>query len=183
MTLSPFLDTSSLLSHPLALVGFMGCGKSTVGKALAQALNIPFVDLDEEIALMAKAPIPQIFATVGEVGFRDYEYNAVRLLPPKCVVATGGGAFAWPKTHTLLQENTATVWLKVPLPLLWERLRAERTHRPLLQSPTWQQDTETLYAKRQPWYEKAQVIIPADGDDVSTLVQKILACPALSPQP
>ena len=170
-------------SRPLSLVGFMGCGKSTVGRALAQALNIPFVDLDDEIAQMAKAPIPQIFATWGEVGFRDYEYNAVRLLPPKCVVATGGGAFAWPKTHNRLQEQTTTVWLKVSPPLLWARLSKERTHRPLLQSPTWEQDAERLYAQRQPWYEKSQVIIPADGDDVSTLVQKILTCPALSPQP
>jgi shikimate kinase len=161
----------------------MGCGKSTVGKVLAQALNVPFVDLDEEITQMAKATIPEIFATLGEVGFRDYEYNALRLLPPKCVVATGGGAFAWPKTHNRLQEETITVWLKVPTPVLWARLGKERAHRPLLQSPTWQQDAETLYAQRQSWYEKAQVTIPADGDDVFTLVQKILTCPALSPQP
>ncbi len=175
----PFLT----LSRPLSLVGFMGCGKSTVGKALAQALNVPFVDLDEEVTQMAKATIPEIFATLGEVGFRDYENNAVRLLPPRCVVATGGGAFAWPKTHNRLQEDTTTVWLNVPPPVLWARLGKERAHRPLLQSPTWQQDAEALYAQRQPWYEKAQVTIPADGDDVFTLVQKILTCPALSPQP
>lgn len=174
---------SLTLFRPLSLVGFMGCGKSTVGKVLAQALNVPFVDLDDDIAQMAKAPIPQIFSTLGEVGFRDYEYNALRLLPPKCVVATGGGAFAWPKTHNRLQEETTTVWLKVPPPVLWVRLAKERAHRPLLQSPTWQQDAETLYAQRQLWYEKAQVTIPADGDDVFTLVQKILTCPALSPQP
>lgn len=175
--------TSLPLSRPLSLVGFMGCGKSTVGKALAQALHVPFVDLDDDIALLAKAPIPQIFARWGEVGFRDYEYNAVRLLPQNGVVATGGGAFAWPKTFDLLQAKTTTVWLKVPPALLWERLAAEHTHRPMLQSPAWQQDAQTLYAQRQPWYEKAQIIIDAKGDDVSTLVQKILICPALSPQP
>ena len=82
------------LTRPLALVGFMGCGKSTVGKALAQALHAPFVDLDDEIALMAKAPIPQIFATLGEVGFRDYEYNAVRLLPTVQVVPAAPGRHA-----------------------------------------------------------------------------------------
>ena len=176
-------DTSTPLARPLALVGFMGCGKSTVGKALAQALNVPFVDLDEEITLMAKATIPEIFSRWGQVGFRDYEENAVRLLPPKCVVATGGGAFAWPKTHHRLQEETTTVWLNVPLSVLWDRLGQDSTPRPLLQSPRWREDAQILYAQRQPWYEKAHVTIQADGDDVANVVQKILTCPALSPQP
>ena len=171
------------LSRPISLVGFMGCGKSTLGRALAARLDCPFVDMDDEIARMARRSIPEIFSTLGEAAFRDYETNAAQMLPTPSVVATGGGAFAWPKTHTTLQNQTITVWLRLSWPLLIKRLARERDHRPLLQSKNWKQQAETLYEKRLPWYEKAHVIIDTDHKKIPTLVREILQCPALAPKP
>ena len=171
------------VSRPVSLVGFMGCGKSTVGRALGEALGCPFVDFDDEIVRMAGRSIPEIFTLFGEAAFRDYEQNAARMLPRNSVVATGGGAFAGPKTHPTLQDQTTSVWLRLSWPLLVERLAMERDHRPLLQPPNWQEQAESLYRKRLSWYEKAHVIIDADHKDVPTLVREILSCPALSPKP
>lgn len=122
-----------LTGKTIALVGLMGVGKSTIGRRLALALDMPFRDADNEIEAAAGQSISDIFAELGEPAFRDGERRVIaRLLEePPHVLATGGGAFAQPLTRELLRARALTVWLKADLPVLAKRV-ARRDHRPLL---------------------------------------------------
>src|SRR6202521_3914008 len=113
------------------LIGFMGAGKTTVGKALAQRLGWSFCDLDEMIEAREQKPIAAIFAAAGEEGFREIESAVLRELlatsaPGDCVVALGGGTFVLPRNRIALQQAGAfTVWLEAPLDELKRRCTAD----------------------------------------------------------
>lgn len=116
------------------LTGFMGAGKSTVGKALARLTGRPFVDLDERIEARQGQAIAAIFDSVGEPGFREVESEVLRELPdrPELVVALGGGAQSQPENRTWLAEHGVTVWLDLPWDTLVQRVRQqEAVRRPL----------------------------------------------------
>ena len=120
-------------ARTITLVGLMGSGKSSVGKRLAQALDLPFRDADEEVEVAAGRSIPEIFAQLGEPAFRDGERRVIaRLLEgPPLVLATGGGAFMNAETRALIKARSTSVWLKVDLPVLARRV-ARKDNRPLL---------------------------------------------------
>ena len=134
------------------LTGFMGAGKSTVGRLLAAQLGIGFADLDAEIVAEAGAPIPALFANVGEAGFRAAETRvAGRVLtrPGSEVVATGGGFPTFEANRALVRgANALVVHLDAPFETLWARL-AGRDGRPLAKR---REDTAALYARRAPDY-------------------------------
>jgi shikimate kinase len=137
MDATPRLMHIKLKGTPgIYLVGFMGSGKSTVGRLLAQRLGWDFVDLDAEIESRYGAPIPEIFEREGEPAFRDLEHQAldeqVRLVRrgrPR-VVALGGGAFAGDRNRDALATAGVSIWLECPVEVLWERISHEQ-HRPL----------------------------------------------------
>ncbi|MFM8377514.1 MAG: shikimate kinase, partial [Phenylobacterium sp.] len=122
-----------LRARTITLVGLMGSGKSSVGKRLAQALDLPFRDADEEVEVAAGRSIPEIFAQLGEPAFRDGERRVIaRLLEgPPLVLATGGGAFMNPETRALIKARSTSVWLRADLPVLARRV-ARKDNRPLL---------------------------------------------------
>lgn len=122
-----------LTGKTIALVGLMGVGKSTIGRRLALALEMPFRDADNEIETAAGQSIADIFAGLGEPAFRDGERRVIaRLLDePPHILATGGGAFAQPLTRELLRAKALTVWLKADLEVLARRV-GRRDHRPLI---------------------------------------------------
>jgi len=124
-----------ILTRPLALVGLMGVGKTTVGRRLAEALNVPFKDADEEIEKAAGQSVSDIFAAYGEAGFRDGEQKVIsRLLDNgPHVLATGGGAFVQDGTRDLIRQKAITVWLRTDLRVIARRV-AHRNHRPLLRN-------------------------------------------------
>ena len=97
----------------VVLVGLMGAGKSTVGRRLAQRLNLRFVDADDEIEAAAGMSIPEIFDRYGEAHFRDGERRVIgRLLrEPRQVIATGGGAFMNDETRALISAEATSIWL------------------------------------------------------------------------
>ncbi len=122
-----------LRARTIALVGLMGVGKSSVGRRLANALDLPFRDADVEVEQAAGRSIPEIFAEIGEAGFREGERRVIaRLLEePPHVLATGGGAFMNPQTRALLKAKAITVWLKADLEVLARRI-SRKDNRPLL---------------------------------------------------
>ena len=148
----------------ITLTGFMGSGKTTVGKVLADFLGCPFYDLDELIVKKAGKSIPSIFAEDGEAAFRQLEARLLRQTVEKysentVVLALGGGAVMDPASAALLQEKTVCIYLRATLETLRERLSGETDGRPLADEAL----AERL-AAREPIYEKtAHVIIDTDG--------------------
>ena len=148
----------------ITLTGFMGSGKTTVGRILADALGCPFLDLDDLIVKKAGKSIPDIFAQDGEPAFRQLEARLLRQTVEKygestAVLSLGGGAILAPASATLLHEKTVCIYLRATLDTLLERLAGESAGRPLADASL----AERL-AAREPLYEKtAHVIIDTDG--------------------
>ena len=148
----------------ISLCGFMGSGKTTVGRILADALGCPFLDLDELIVNKAGKSIPDIFAEDGEAAFRQLEARLLKQTVEKygegtAVLSLGGGAVLTPASAALLQEKTVCIYLRATLDTLTDRLAGETAGRPLADSAL----AERL-AAREPLYEKtAHVTIDTDG--------------------
>jgi shikimate kinase len=160
-TPSPSLAVDpALRARTLVLVGMMGAGKSSVGKRLAQALDLPFKDADEEIERAAGLTIPDIFALRGEAEFREGERRVIaRLLDmPPHVLATGGGAFMTPQTRALIKSKTISVWLKADLEVLARRVSRKDT-RPLLAGKDPLDVLQAQADARYPAYAEADIIV------------------------
>jgi shikimate kinase len=161
------------------LAGFMGCGKSTIGRLLAQELGWQFVDLDEEIEAAERKPIAEIFEHQGEQTFRAIETAMlkarVRMIERgiPMVLALGGGAFVQPGNFELIGNNGVTIFLDCPMERALIRVRGLE-HRPLAR------DAELftkLYHARLPIYAKADYRIPIEGDDPQVPLKAILSLP------
>jgi shikimate kinase len=153
----------------------MGCGKSAIGRRLAQRLNLPFVDADEEIERAAGKSIEDIFADHGEPYFREGERKVVaRLLKsgPQ-VLATGGGAFMNEETRTAVAEHGLSVWLKAELPLLVRRV-GRRGNRPLLKSGDPESVLRSLMETRYPIYAEADITIESRDVPHEVIVAEIV---------
>jgi len=148
------------LMRTVVMVGMMGCGKTAIGRALAQRLDVPFLDSDAEIEVAANAAITEIFARDGEAFFRKREAEVIgRLLKgPAGILSTGGGAFLQATNRRAIERLGVSVWLDAPLNLLWERVRHKDT-RPLLQTDDPKATLTTLFNERNPIYAKAGVHI------------------------
>jgi shikimate kinase len=163
----------------LYLVGFMGSGKSAVGRLLADELGWSFADIDQDIEQAQGVSIAQIFDTRGEEEFRTIEQEALRkrVRDVECgkpmVVALGGGAFLDPANRRLLEERGVTVWLDCPFPRICARMEGQ-AHRPLARDP---EKFQQLYHDRQDVYRKAEHRIEADTDDPAAIVAEILKLP------
>lgn len=151
---------SALGSRSLVLVGMMGAGKTSVGRRLALALDLPFVDADTEIERVADMSIPEIFERYGEPFFRDRESKVVeRLLGqgPQ-VLATGGGAWINAETRERIGRQGVSVWLKAEPEVLLRRVR-KRGGRPLLASADPEATLRRLVDERYPIYALADLTI------------------------
>ena len=150
----------------IVLIGMPGCGKSTIGKLLAEQLGKTFVDADQEIVTLAVSSIPEIFATSGESGFRQYETTVLEQLGKQSglVIATGGGCVTKPVNLPLLHQNGRIIWLQRALSVL------PTEGRPLSQA----NKLEEMYAIRKPLYESfADFVVNNDGETQHT-VQEIM---------
>jgi shikimate kinase len=161
------------------LVGFMGSGKSTVGRALAQELGWTFADLDEDIEKREGMSISQIFDTRGEAEFRNAETAALRERVRAveggrpCVIALGGGAFLREENFLMVSNNGVSVWLDCSFSTVERRL-AGYGHRPLARDP---EKLRELFAVRRTGYERADYCVAVENDDAATTAAKILALP------
>jgi shikimate kinase len=144
----------------VVLVGMMGAGKSTIGRRLAGRLGLSFVDADAEIETAADMSIAEIFATHGELYFRDGEARVIaRLLDSgPSVLATGGGAFMREDTRNRIRDKAISIWLKADPDVILRRVR-RRVDRPLLQTPDPAATIGRLIEERHPAYQRADLTI------------------------
>ncbi len=152
------------LDRPLALVGLMGSGKSTVGRWTAKKLGLNFTDSDQKIVRNAGISITEIFELAGEAKFREMEFQAITqlVLSKPQVIATGGGAFCFPQTARLLLTKTLVVWLKAPPETLLARIGSTKS-RPLLNNDNPFATLAKINEERAKHYQKAQIKIDTDG--------------------
>ncbi len=145
------------------LCGFMGCGKSSIGRRLAKLAGRRFVDMDDYIEKQAGKAIKEIFAQEGEEAFRQMEEEAARVLSRErgLVIASGGGTVLREKSRDALAETGIILLLDVPFAALRERLKND-TARPLLQRPDRDEAMRALFSERMPRYRAAaHMVIPA----------------------
>ena len=165
----------ALRERTIALVGLMGVGKSTIGRRLAQALELPFRDADQEIEKAAGCSISEIFAARGEEEFRAGERRVIaRLLQEgPHVLATGGGAFMSTATRALIKQKAVSVWLKADLEVLVRRVSRKDT-RPLLVGRDPRQVLQRLMDERYPVYAEADIVVETDDRPAAAAVDTIL---------
>jgi shikimate kinase len=155
----------------IVLVGFMGAGKTTVGRLLAAKLGLPFADSDQVLEQRAGRPIPRIFAEDGEPAFRDLEHAVIAglLAGPDTVLALGGGAASHPVTRSLLGP-VPVVYLRVGFAEAMSRVGGDKG-RPMLARP----DVQSLHAEREQLYASlATVAIDTDGRAPDEIVLDVL---------
>jgi shikimate kinase len=163
------------------LVGFMGAGKTTVGKELAKKLKFKFVDLDEQIKSSTKKSITSIFENEGEIAFRVYEQKALLQLEnlDKVVVATGGGCATYENNMSWMNEHGTTIYLYTHPGIIFHRLAQNKTGRPLIESKNdieLMQYINDLMEIRHTFYNQAQhkenAIQPV-SEIVSSIISKL----------
>jgi shikimate kinase len=172
---STTLPFETVTGQTVMLVGMMGVGKTTVGRRLAQRLNLPFVDADHEIVEAAGLTIPEIFERYGEAHFRDGERRVIaRLLDgsPK-VIATGGGAFINDETRKLMLDRAKIVWLDADIDTIVDRV-SRKNDRPLLQNGDPRQILTDLAAIRNPIYATAHFRVKSETSPHDATVESIL---------
>lgn len=159
----------------IVLVGIMGCGKSTVGRRLAQRLHLDFVDADTEIERAANMTVAEIFAEHGEPYFRSGEERVIaRLLKsgPQ-VLATGGGAFMSEATRKAIASLGLSLWLQADLETVMSRVR-RKSNRPLLQTADPEGTMRALMDKRHPIYALADMTVQSRDVPHDTVVEDML---------
>ena len=151
---SPSEPAASLGTTSIVLIGFMGAGKSAVGRELARRAGLPRRDTDEMIRRRFGLTIPQIFEQHGETAFRDAETEVLRNLPERAIVVTGGGIVLRDENIRLLRALGRIVWLDADEETLWERASRRQT-RPLLQTANPRERFSELFRERQSLYAAA----------------------------
>jgi shikimate kinase len=166
------------LDRTVALIGLMGAGKTTIGRRLAAALGVKFIDADAEIAAAAGGQsVDDLFTSHGEAAFRRGERAVIaRLLTgAPHVLATGGEcAFIDPTTRELMRDKAITIWLKAPLDVLVRRV-SKRDHRPLMKEEEVEPAMRDLLAQREPIYSQADLVIESSNGPHNSAVAEIIA--------
>ena len=165
----------------IALLGYMGSGKSTLGKPLAQSLGYKFLDLDHFIEQQQGQSITDLFNSQGEIQFRSMERTAVETIcrtHHNTVLALGGGTPCYGDTMSFLVQhpNVLTVYLKVSVHLLYTRLIVDQSKRPLIAHISQSQLSEFIAKhvfERSRFYNLAQLIVTTDNKSIETLIYEI----------
>lgn len=159
------------------LVGMMGAGKTTIGRALALKLGRPFVDTDRILVERTGVPIATIFEIEGEAGFRRRESSVLAEIAcePGRVVATGGGIVLDPANREAMRAAGTVVYLRARIESLWERVRHDSA-RPLLATPQPREKLAELLLQRDPLYhEAAHLVVDTGPQSAASLVNRIAA--------
>jgi shikimate kinase len=172
----------------VALVGFMGAGKSTLGRRLACVLQRPFIDTDAEIAAATGMRIVQLFEREGETAFRRREEAVLRiaLAGQPAVIALGGGTQTDPISRALVTEHAVRVYLFQDLQTLHARLTASRTIRPVLGRAPRFESIKTLFGQREPLYREAEIVVErpvSDRDAIAAIITALEGLKKAAEQP
>ena len=164
-----------LAGRNLILVGLMGAGKTAIGKLVANALSIPYIDTDQEIEEAARMTVAELFAQYGEPEFRALETRVIEriLTEGPAIVSTGGGAFVNPQNRSLIASSGLSMWLKADLETLWERVKRRQT-RPLLKTANPKQTLKDLMDSRYPIYAEADLTVLSRNARKETVMQDVL---------
>ena len=165
------------LSKPLVLVGLMGAGKSTLGKAVAQSLGVEFIDSDNIIEKNQQQSIAEIFATHGEEYFRNKERetiaNIIKTADKSIVLGTGGGAFVNEKTRELILSETLSIFIDANVDVLLERIGDSST-RPLFDGKDPRTVLQSLMNERYPVYAQSNICVPSGEETAQETIHKII---------
>lgn len=157
------------------LLGMMGAGKSSVGKALAALADREFVDTDNLLQQRFGRPVSQIFKVYGEEAFRAHETSVLKTLAPAPIVlATGGGIVIREANWDEMRRLGLTVYLHVSEELLLDRLATSKKKRPLLEVDDWQGRVEQLLEKRRGLYEQADLTVDVGQNDIEATAEELL---------
>ena len=164
-----------LAKRSIVLVGLMGAGKTAIGRKVAAALSLRFVDSDHEIENVSRMTVPELFERYGEAEFRALERRVIgRLVKdgPQ-VVATGGGAFMNDQTRRLIGRHGLSVWLKADLDILMDRV-AKRQNRPLLKTADPRATMARLMDERYPVYALADVTVKTRDEKREIIADEVI---------
>ncbi len=160
------------MERRIVIVGFMGCGKTTVAEELARRLGCGMIDLDSFIAEREGRSPAEIIKQDGEPAFRAIETRALQAVlenDAACVIALGGGAWTIQANRTLAEEyDCLSVWLDAPFELCWQRITASGTIRPLAPN---RESAQTLYESRRASYELAELHVDSRHDPVAEIAR------------
>jgi len=140
----------------LFLIGFMGAGKSSLGKRLAELMHREFCDLDQEIVRSSSCAIPTLFRELGEAGFRRLESQALQATPSQAVIAVGGGCWQQPQNRRMVSRKGHAVFLDWPFDVLLQRIQGD-WRRPLAKDPLF---LYSLFCLRRPVFLLADIVVP-----------------------
>lgn len=163
-------------SQSIILVGFMGSGKSTVGKQVARILGRRFIDVDEQIEMREGCSIPEIFSRRGEAAFRELEREIIRFYSGQTdlVIACGGGAVKDPRNVQRFCTGCVVYCLTASVETILDRV-GRCTHRPLLAGPDREERLRTLLAERKALYDQFENQIATDHRTPEAVAEEIVA--------
>ncbi len=162
--------------HAIALLGLRGAGKSAVGPALAEHLQLPFVELDARIEERAGLSLSELFQVHGEAKYRQLETEVLRELLAQAapgVLATGGSLVTAPSTFALLRQQAFTVWLRARPEDHWLRVVAQGDTRPMADDDRAFQSLCAILAEREPLYGQADFTIDTSGREVADIAREL----------
>ncbi|MCY3878796.1 MAG: shikimate kinase [Rhodobacteraceae bacterium] len=147
-----------VLKRSVVFVGMMGCGKTSVGRAIGKRFRVPFIDTDRWIEQTESMSIVQIFDRFGEDYFRVRERHAIETAidGPAKSIAIGGGAYIDPENRNFIDRSAVSVWIQADIEVLWQRVR-QKASRPLLQTADPYATLQRMAAERTPAYRNARV--------------------------
>ena len=174
-------EKNNIPPKKIFLIGFMGCGKSKLGKSIATKLALPFLDLDDLIEAKNQMSIPELFAAYGEQGFREKEKETLQegAIADHAIIATGGGAPCFFDNMEWMNKNGITVFIDTPVKVLADRLINARVERPLVKGKSFEElltFIEAKLAERRPFYCQAKLTlrgVDLSADDLIEALEKL----------
>ncbi|MEM0951268.1 MAG: shikimate kinase [Cyanobacteria bacterium P01_H01_bin.74] len=168
---------ASIQQHKrIYLTGYMGAGKSTTGKLLANMLHYRFYDTDVLVAKGFQKKIPEIFEDSGELTFRRAEFLVLQKLSrmTHCVIASGGGTLVKQEALNLAKATGVVIYLRAPLPHLYNRIACSAKQRPLIDVPDSKAVFEQTFQSREAYYNQSDLIVDTDQIDLAELIAVLL---------